>query len=64
MASDPPLAPPPLAAEAAAAPAPPAPVPAEPVSPAKEWAAAIALMIVLGLMAFEFVEYLRASTGP
>lgn len=75
MASDPPKDPQPEAVEAApaaaveAAPVEAAPpmdgeparpvVPAEPVSPAKEWAAAVALTIVLGLIAFEFLAYLR-----
>ena len=45
-------------AEPAVEPAPPV-LPAEPVSPAKEWAAAVALTIVLGLIAFEFLSYLR-----
>ena len=49
---------PPAEGEAAIEPARPA-VPAEPVSPAREWAAAVALTIVLGLIAFEFLSYLR-----
>ena len=40
-------------------PPPPPSVAAEPVSRMKEWSVAIALMIVFGFMAFEFVEFLR-----
>ena len=36
-------------------------VPAEPVSPAKEWAAALALTIVLLLIAVQFVSFLRSN---
>ena len=48
----------PAEGEPAIEPARPA-VPAEPVSPAREWVAAVALTIVLGLIAFEFLAYLR-----
>ena len=72
MAPDPPQEPlqepPPDAADTATDPAaepaaelepPPPSVAAEPVSRMKEWSVAIALMIVFGFMAFEFVEFLR-----
>lgn len=44
---------PPVSAVSAAKP------PAEPVSPAKEWGAAVVLMIVLGLISAAFVSVLR-----
>jgi hypothetical protein len=39
----------------------PAPAPAEPVSPAKEWGAAIVLMIVFALMCASFLSYFRGG---
>ena len=62
MASDPPQDPRPEA-PVATEPVVAEPVVAEPVSPAKEWAVAIALMLVLGFMAFEFIEYLRHASS-
>lgn len=41
----------------------PAPASAEPVSPAKEWAAAVALMILFALIALQFVSFLRNYSG-
>lgn len=48
----------------AVAPAPP-PAPAEPVSPVKEWAVAVALMIVFAIICAQFITFLRSNPyGP
>ena len=74
MASDPPIEPPkedapaappePTAEAVEAAPpepvAPPA-VPAEPVSKVKEWAVAVAIMIVFAIICAQFVMFLRSN---
>ena len=55
------------AADVPAAPAVPAvpAAPAEPVSPVKEWAIAVALMIVFAIICAQFITFLRANQyGP
>ncbi len=52
---------------AAPAPAPVVPAPpAEPVSPVKEWAVAVALMIVFAIICAQFITFLRSNpySGP
>lgn len=74
MPSDPPIDPPNEAtaapdppAEAVAPAAEPAPVvPPEPVSPVKEWAVAVAIMIVFAIICAQFITFLRSNPygGP
>jgi hypothetical protein len=41
------------------------PPPAEPVSPVKEWAVAVALMIVFAIICAQFIGFLRSNQyGP
>jgi len=72
MPSDPPIDPPNEATAApdppaeAVAPAPVAPVVApEPVSPVKEWAVAVAIMIVFAIICAQLIGFLRSNQyGP
>jgi hypothetical protein len=72
MPSEPPIDPPDEAtaapdppAEAVAPATPPPPPPAEPVSPVKEWAVAVALMIVFAIICAQFITFLRSNPyGP
>lgn len=73
MPSEPPNDLLPAPVEAVAPPAPPAPAetppaplaPAEPVSPVKEWAVAVAIMIVFAIICAQFIGFLRSNQyGP
>jgi hypothetical protein len=73
MPSEPPNDLPPAPVEAVAPaeavvpaePAPAPPAPAEPVSKVKEWAVAVAIMIVFALICAQFIGFLRSNQyGP